>query len=152
MNAGIDPISERRPLGHTSLLTHNRWTLVDRSADDLISEAFERGLGVVNAAVFGGGILAAGPGRTTSYAYAPASPDLLRRITLMEQACDRHGVPLAAAALHVSLRDPRITSTVVGLSRPERVEETLLLASTPITAELEAELEALVPSAEQFLS
>lgn len=129
------------------LLTHSRWTLVDRSADDLISEASELGLGVVNAAVFGGGILAAGPGRTSSYAYAPASADLLDRIRRMEQACERHGVPLAAAALAVSLRDRRITSTVVGLSRPERVETTVELARTPIPLELTEELEALVPGA-----
>jgi len=127
------------------LLTHSRWTLVDRSADGLISEASERGLGVVNAAVFGGGILAAGPGRTTSYAYAPASTDLLHAIGQMEQACARYGVPLAAAALQVSLRDQRIASTVVGISRPERVDELLVLARTRIPPELSDELEALVP-------
>ena len=134
------------------LLTHNRWTLVDRSADALISDAFDRGLGVVNAAVFGGGILAAGPGRSTSYAYAPASTDLLHRIALMAAACDRHGVPLAAAALDVSLRDPRISSTVVGISRPERLEETLRLASICVGEELAAELEDLVPDPAHFLS
>ena len=37
------------------LLSHNRYTLLDRSAGDLFTRAAGMGLGVVNAAVFGGG-------------------------------------------------------------------------------------------------
>jgi aryl-alcohol dehydrogenase-like predicted oxidoreductase len=40
------------------VLTHHRWTLVNQSALPLIELAASMGLGVVNAAVFGGGILA----------------------------------------------------------------------------------------------
>jgi len=36
------------------LLVHNRWTLVDHSAAQLIEQAVERGVAVVNAAVYGG--------------------------------------------------------------------------------------------------
>src|ERR1044072_9442283 len=43
-----------------ALITHNRWTLIDRSAGDLIDEAVDLGIGVVNGAPFGGGILAKG--------------------------------------------------------------------------------------------
>ena len=51
-------------------------------------------------------------------------------------------VPLAAAALQFSMRDPRVTSTVVGMTRPERVAQTLELAATPIPAELWPALDA----------
>lgn len=125
------------------VLTHNRWTLVDRSADELIGLAHERGVAVVNAAVFGGGILARGTAQTTSYAYRQAPPEVIARIRAMERVCDRHGVPLAAAALQFSLRDPRIASTVVGFSRPERVAETLRSASWSVPDELWGELEQL---------
>jgi D-threo-aldose 1-dehydrogenase len=37
-----------------------------------------------------------------------------------------------AAALQFSLREPRISSTIVGFSRPERVQETLRLARLSI--------------------
>jgi D-threo-aldose 1-dehydrogenase len=67
----------------------------------------------------------------------------------MEAACARHGVPLAAAALQFSLRDPRIASTVVGFSRPERVDECVAQAETPIPDDLWPELDALVPSGER---
>jgi D-threo-aldose 1-dehydrogenase len=52
-------------------------------------------------------------------------------------------VPLAAAALQFSLRDPRITSTVVGMARPERLAQTVDLARHPIPEALWAELEAI---------
>jgi D-threo-aldose 1-dehydrogenase len=118
------------------LITHNRWTLVDRSADDLISTAVDRGIGVVNGAPFGGGMLAKGTAHSTDYAYRVAPPVIVERVHDMETACARYGVPIAAAALQFSLRDARITSTIVGISRPERVDETLRLAAWHIPDEL----------------
>ena len=118
------------------LLTHNRWTLVDRSADELIDEAITLGVGVINGAPFGGGILAKGTAAVDRYAYRPADAEIRRRISAMEAACAQHGVPLPAAALQFSTRDPRITATVVGISRPERVDETVELADWEIPKQL----------------
>jgi D-threo-aldose 1-dehydrogenase len=50
-------------------------------------------------------------------------------------------VPLAAAALQFSLREPRIASTIVGMSRPERVAQTIALADHAIPDELWLRLE-----------
>jgi D-threo-aldose 1-dehydrogenase len=61
----------------------------------------------------------------------------------MEAACAEHGVPLAAAALQFSTRDPRIASTIVGISRPERVDETVRLASWEVPQQLWDVLEPL---------
>ena len=58
----------------------------------------------------------------------------------MHAACARHDVPLAAAAVQFSTRDPRIVSTVVGVSKPERVDRLVELARTPIPPELWDEL------------
>ncbi len=49
----------------------------------------------------------------------------------------------AAAALQFSLRESRITSTIVGISEPERVEQTLRLAEWSIPDKLWNELEPL---------
>jgi len=54
-------------------------------------------------------------------------------------------VPLAAAALQFSLRNPRITSTIVGISRPERLAQTVDLARHPIPDAVWAELQAVRP-------
>lgn len=127
------------------VLVHNRWTLVDRSGADLVADAVERGAAVVNAAVYGGGILAAAPEDRTTYAYRPAPPELLEAIEAMRRTCARHGTDLATAALQFSLRDPRVATTVVGMSRPERVAATVEAATARLPEELWAELEALVP-------
>jgi len=61
----------------------------------------------------------------------------------MEEACKRYGLPLAAAALQFSLRDARIVSTIVGMTRPERLAETLKLAQHPIPDELWTDLDSI---------
>jgi D-threo-aldose 1-dehydrogenase len=45
--------------------------------------------------------------------------------------------------LQFSLKDPRIVSTIVGMSRPERVKQTLDLSTYPIPAELRERIDAL---------
>lgn len=134
-----------------AMITHNRWTLVDRSAGELIEEAVERDVGVSNAAVFGGGIMVRGVEASGArYAYHAASDALLDSIGAMERACADHDVPLPAAALNFSLRDPRITSTIVGVSAPHEVGDALAWARTPIPDELWDELDELLPSAEHW--
>ncbi len=128
------------------LLTHSRYSLVDRSADQTITIARERGVAVVNAAVLGGGILAVGTSRSTRYGYRDASPETLTAIAAIEGVCRRHDVPLAAAAMQFSQRDERISSTLVGFSRPKRVDETIRLAQWPIPDELWIELERHLPA------
>ena len=61
----------------------------------------------------------------------------------LEAICNRFGVPPGAAALQFSLRDQRIASTICGVSRPERIEETLAWAKWQIPEEAWKELLAL---------
>ena len=133
------------------VLTHNRWTLLDRSAGALLTESVDAGVAVLNGAPFGGGILAKGPATTDRYAYRTAPAPVLTAARAIEAACVRAGVPLAAAALQDSLRDPRITSTVVGSSRPGRLARTLELAALPVPDTLWDELSDLVPGQEHWL-
>ena len=91
---------------------------------------------VANAAPYGSGILAKGPDAYARYEYREAPQEMVERVRKMERACLELDVPLAAAALQFSLRDPRVVSTIVGISRPERVGQTLELATHPIPEEL----------------
>jgi D-threo-aldose 1-dehydrogenase len=134
-----------------SLITHSRYTLVDRSADELISAAHEAGLGVLNAAVFGGGILAAWPRTTDHYHYAAAPPAVLAAIDRMGAACQRYDVPLIAAAQQFSARDPRITSTIVGLVSPAQLDEAIEHDIVEIPAALWDELDDLCPSRDYWI-
>lgn len=132
------------------LLVHNRWTLVDRSAGDLIARASELGMAIVNAAVLGGGILA-DSGTSTTYGYRPARPATLAAVARMREVCHTWGTDLATAAIRFSTREPRISSTIVGISKVRRIESTLTAATAELPEEFWTELEALVPSAENWL-
>jgi D-threo-aldose 1-dehydrogenase len=118
---------------------------LDRSAGALIVEAVHRGMGIINAAVYGGGILASQGGGPTTYGYRPAPPEILEAIAAMRRACTEHGADLTTAALQFSLRDARLSSTVVGMSRPERVEDTVAAASRPVPEVLWGQIESLLP-------
>jgi len=123
-----------------AVITHNRYTLLNREAEPLLGLASSRGLAVLNAAPYGSGILAKGPSAYPRYMYRDAPAEMVERARRMEAACQQAGVPLAAAALQFSLRDPRITSTIVGMTRPERLTQTIELAQIPISEDLWAQL------------
>ena len=133
-----------------AVITHNRYTLVDRSAEELIDTAVARGVAVVNAAVYGGGALARWPQPVTTYAYQPAHPDVVRAIAAMGSVCERHG-GVAAAALQFSTRDPRIATTVVGAHTAEHVERFIADDQVEIAASLLEELDALTPPGDVWL-
>ena len=126
-------------------ITHNRYTLVNRSADPLFDVASEHGVAALNAAPYGSGILAKGPDAYARYEYQEAPQEMVEQVRAMQEACREFDVPLAAAALQFSMRDPRIVSTIVGMTRPERVKQTLDLAVHPIPDELWERLNSLAP-------
>jgi D-threo-aldose 1-dehydrogenase len=133
------------------LLVHNRWTLLDRSAGDLLDEAVDRGMGILNAAVYGGGLLAAPGTAPATYGYRPAPPEILDAVAAMQRVCAAHDTDLRTAALQHSLRDPRFASTVVGMSRPSRLQDTLDAAAQGLPEGLWDELEALLPPRDVWL-
>jgi D-threo-aldose 1-dehydrogenase len=119
-----------------AVISHNRYTLVEQTAEPLLEDAARRGVAFVNAAPFGGGMLVKGPRAVPRYCYAPVDQATIDRVLRMEELCGQHGVPLAAAALQFSVRDDRVASTIVGMSQPSRVAETVRLLNHDIPQEL----------------
>jgi D-threo-aldose 1-dehydrogenase len=119
-----------------AIITHNRFTLINRSSNNLINAAVQRGLGVMNAAPYGSGLLVKGPDAYPRYAYQEASNETIERARKLDAICKQFGVRLAAAALQFSMRDPRVTSTIVGLSRPSRIAQTIDFATEAIPEEI----------------
>jgi D-threo-aldose 1-dehydrogenase len=137
--------------------THNRYTLINRSAEPLLDVCAKLGVAVVNAAPYGSGMLAKGPDAYARYAYQDAPTAIVERARGLAAVCQEFGIPLAAAALQFSLRDPRVTTTVVGMTKPERVQQTLDLATIQLPDELWARLDAVGydaedPEADRFKS
>lgn len=137
--------------GFEVLLVHNRWTLVDHSAAELIDQAEEAGVALVNAAIYGGGLLANPRGGSTSYGYRPAHPATLRAVAAMDRLCSEAGTDLATAALQASVRDPRVATTVVGLSRPRRLDGLVSALATDLPDDLFDALADLLPSRDHWL-
>jgi D-threo-aldose 1-dehydrogenase len=131
-------------------ITHNRYTLLNRSAEPLLSLCHEGGTPVLNAAPYGSGILAKGPDQFPRYAYRDIDDVTRERAGAFEAICGQYDVPLAAAALQFSLRDPRITGTIVGMSRPERIRQTIDYATIAIPDECWDELMAVPFDAEDL--
>jgi D-threo-aldose 1-dehydrogenase len=125
------------------VLSHNRWTIVDRTAETILRLATERGMTVFNAAPFGGGILGGSTFRGDSYGYEPASAEFLAHLERVRALCTEWGISVAAAALAFSMREPRIHTTVVGIYSPQRLDELPGLISTVIPDGFWAALDAL---------
>ena len=66
-------------------------------------------------------------------------------ITRMRGICADYGTDLGTAALQFSLRDPQVDTTIVGMSKPERVATTMAAARAELPEAIWAELEAELP-------
>lgn len=126
-----------------TLISHNRWTLLNRSAEDIFAYAASQNMAILNAAPYAGGVLAKGADVMPKISYSPADAEALEPVRRIEALCAEHGVAPGAAALQFSLRDARITSTIVGVSKPDRVQQTLDWADAEIPDTLRTALETL---------
>jgi len=126
-----------------AIITHNRHTVVNANAEAMIELCGERGTSVFNAAPYAGGALAKGTAGFRRYVYQEATDAMLAPLRRVEEICERHGVPAGAVALQFSLRDPRVASTICGVSKPERVAQTLEWAAYPVPEAVWAELAAI---------
>ncbi|MFN3730556.1 MAG: aldo/keto reductase, partial [Fimbriimonadaceae bacterium] len=75
------------------------YTLADQAAlHGPMADCLRRGIKVVIGAPFASGLLANPSAPGVMYAYAPASAEMVAKARAIEAVCQRHGVPLAAAA------------------------------------------------------
>ena len=105
------------------VLNHNQYTLLDRSADVLIDHCMAAGVGFLNAAPFSSGALARPGDVTARYQYRAQARETVDVISRLNALCVANDIQLPALALEFSTRDERISSTIVGVSRPERIAQ-----------------------------
>lgn len=140
------PILRERPFD--ALISHNRYTILNRSADEMFTFAHEQGIAVLNAAPYAGGVLAKGSSEMPRITYQPASDDDLKPVRSIEQICASGNVAPGAVALQFSVRDPRVTSTIVGISDPQHLTETLDWFAQEIDPDVWSAIDALSFSTE----
>lgn len=122
------------------VLVHNRYTLLNRSAQDVFARAVARGMTVFNAAPYAGGVLAKGSDTVKRITYQEVDDAALAPVKRIEAACSAHGVAPGAVALQFSMGGASVGSTLVGVSKPERVRQTLGWATDRIPEALWSDL------------
>ena len=121
-------------------LLAGRYTLLDQSGlKELLPLCAERGIAVICGGVFNSGILAE-LGPEAHYNYRPAPPEVVERARRLQAVCERHGVPLPAAALQFPLGHPAVASVVVGARSTAELDEDVGMFRWPIPAALWADL------------
>ena len=117
------------------IINHNRYTLINREANEMYDYASSKNIAIFNAAPYAGGVLAKGPDNFKKITYQDATEEKLAPAREFEKVCKKHNVELGAAALQFSLRDNRITSTICGVTSVESIEKNLAWANTNIPEE-----------------
>jgi D-threo-aldose 1-dehydrogenase len=104
-------------------LLAGRYTLLDQVAlKELLPLCVERGIAIIAAGVYNSGILA-DPKPGARYNYVPAPQELLERARRIRAVCDRHGVPLKAAAIQFPPAHPAVGCVVVGCRSVAQLDE-----------------------------
>jgi D-threo-aldose 1-dehydrogenase len=124
------------------LLVANRYTLLDQEARaELFPLCLARGIAVVLGGVFNSGILA-DPRPGSRFGYLPADDEVMARVHRLRDVCERHGVPLRAAAIQFALAHPAATSLLAGVRTRTQIDDYPGLMRHPIPAQLWEELKA----------
>jgi len=125
------------------ILLAGRYTLLEQiSLDTLFPRCEAVGTAIVVGGPYNSGILAVGTrsGAPLYHNYEPAPQDVIEKVRKIEAVCERHRVPLAAAALQFPLAHQLVASVIPGLDSPDRVAQTLSLYRHKIPAALWQEL------------
>jgi D-threo-aldose 1-dehydrogenase len=122
-----------------AFLLAGRYTLLEQAPlDDLLPKCEKAGTSIVVGGPLNSGILA---GRDT-WNYKAAPREIVARVNAIEAVCDRHRVPLAAAALQFPLAHPAVAAIIPGPRNVEEFHANVRLLRHPIPAALWADLRA----------
>ena len=114
------------------------YSLVDQDAlDEELPLCEQKGVSVVIGAPFASGILASASAR---YGYQPADESVAGKVRAIREICERHQVPLGAAALQFPFGHPSVTMVIPGPNSAEQVRTNLAWMRTRIPGDLWAEL------------
>jgi len=119
-----------------------RYTLLDQVAlDELLPICVEKGIAVVIAGPMNSGLLA-DPSPDSHFNYAPPPAMWLEKALRLKAVCERHGVPLRAAALQFVCAHPAVAAVAAGVRTIEHLDDTVAMIGVPIPDELWDELRA----------
>jgi D-threo-aldose 1-dehydrogenase len=122
-------------------LLAGRYTLIDHTAlPELLPLCLKKRISIILGGPFNSGILATGsrPGATFNYVEAPS--EFMEKVQKIEEVCERHAVPLKAAALQFPLAHPAVSAVIPGVRSVNEVEENFRLLGHRIPRDFWTEL------------
>jgi len=120
-----------------AFLLAGRYTLLEQAPlDDLLPKCLSSGISIVVGGPLNSGSLA---GRDT-WNYQTAPSEIVGRVDAIRAVCDRHQVPLAAAALQFPLAHPAVAAIIPGPRSTAEFAANLNLLRNPIPPALWSDL------------
>jgi D-threo-aldose 1-dehydrogenase len=142
MNGWQAPLRMIRETPIDVVMLAGRWTLLDRTGQQLLDDCAGRGVAVVAAAPYNSGLLARPrPIAGAAFDYQPADAALIAGANRLADMCEPYGVTLPDAALQFPLRHPAVVSVVAGTRSARQVHETVRRLSVPIADQLWQDLD-----------
>ena len=124
-------------------LLAGRYTLLVQTAlDTFLPKCVEREVSIILGAPFNTGILVRPPARKPTYDDDDAPQEVIDRVQRIRDVCERHSVPVAAAALQFPIAHPAVATVIPGIRSRSELAENLAFAALPIPADLWLELKA----------
>ncbi len=122
------------------VLLANRITLLDDSGvEEVLPLCEEREVSVIAGGVFSSGVLA-NPSAGARFEYRPAPAEVRARALVLQSVCERHGVPLAAAAIEFPLRHDAVEAVVIGVRSVDELDANLAAFESDVPEALWEEL------------
>ena len=118
------------------LLVAGRYTLLEQNgAKELMDLCESRGISIILGSIFNSGILATGVKPGARYHYETAKPEVLSKVSEINDACREYGVSLPAAAIQFVSAHPAVTSVCIGASNVEQIKSNHRYAAEVIPLE-----------------
>ncbi|HEV3226018.1 MAG TPA: aldo/keto reductase [Acidimicrobiales bacterium] len=131
-----------REAGIDCVLLAGRFTLLDQTGLDGLLPLCEREqVSVIAAGVFNSGLLA-NPSPGASFFYEPAPEPIVHRARELAAVCQRHGVPLTAAALQLPTAHPAVHHVLTGVQSVAELRANVTDFTRPVPPALWSDLKA----------
>ena len=111
-----------------TILSYCHYALNDTSLLSIVPHMQKRGIGVINASPLGMGLLSMkGPP-----SWHPAPDQLKRTCRIAAEHCHRKGASIEKLAIQFAVREPSISTTLVGTASPKNIEQNVAWVNEPI--------------------
>lgn len=121
-----------------------RYTLLDQTADDgFLDDCIRKNISIIAAGIFNSGIMATGPVKGAYFNYAPASDEILAKVTTIYKMCDKYEVSPIAAAIQFPFRHKSTVSVLLNALSGKHMINNMHHLSASIPTEFWEEIDKL---------